>query len=193
MEKMVKIRKWLRDRNNREIIQFILTLLVFPIIVGVWALFVHFSSKTPSGINIEGGVTAGRDVTIQQIQITPDQTSKDLLRKMDELQAEIKRSSPEQRAILERNLAVIQKKFDNLQQAYEEQKAKLAEAYKALATNNFKREFSPEQVKQAKEALARGNTHVAEALFQQVLDKGVVERQRLPTSWGSWRRAASTT
>jgi tetratricopeptide (TPR) repeat protein len=161
---------WLKDRDNREIVG-LLVIVIFGVIGGGWYLYLHLSKPpvseskpTSSGIQF-GDIKAERDV---KINITQQQTSKDLLCKMDELQAELRRSSPEQRASLERDLAVITKKFENLQQAYEEQKAKRAEAYKALT--DFKRDFGPEQVRQAQKALAQGNTETAETLLHKALE-----------------------
>ncbi len=87
--------------------------------------------------------------------------------------AELPTAEAERRAILEKELEAIKYKHDNLLQAFEEQKAKIAEAYQAL--EDFKPEFTPEQAEQAQEALARGDTQAAETLFQQALDKGVEE------------------
>ena len=73
-------------------------------------------------------------------------------------------------ALLERQLTEIQAKRKNPESALEEYKAKLAQAYKAF--DDLKREVLPEQIKQAQEALAKGETANAEKLFSQVLTRG---------------------
>jgi tetratricopeptide (TPR) repeat protein len=118
---------------------------------------------------LKAGVTAGRDVTIQQIQIAPEQFDALLKKRLKEAMAELPTADAERRAFLLKELDAIKGKYDNLQKAHEEQKAKLAEAYKAL--DDFKREFAPDQIKQAQKALAQGDQQKAEALFQQAFKK----------------------
>jgi seryl-tRNA synthetase len=73
-------------------------------------------------------------------------------------------------ALLETQLTTIQAKLKNPESALEEYKAKLAQAYKAF--DDLKREVLPEQIKHAREALAKGETANAEKLFSQVLTRG---------------------
>ncbi len=166
---------WLKDPDNRGIV----TLLV-PIIIAVigagWFLFMNFpksavteSKPAYSGIHIGGDVKAGRDVVIQQIQITPEQYSAFLEKRDKELNSELSTAEAERRDVLLKEQNAIKVKNENLEKALEEQKAKLAEAYKAL--EEFKKDFTPDQVKQAQKALLHGETVNAEALFQKALDK----------------------
>jgi tetratricopeptide (TPR) repeat protein len=145
-----------------------------------WALYKHFS-KPPevkpaiTGVQIGGSVSAGRDVVINNInQNFPQEQFDALLQKrLKEILAQIPQADPQQRALLERELAAIKAKHDNLQQAFEEQKAKLAEAYQAL--DQFKQQVPAGQIEQAQKALAQGQTGAAEKLFQQALEKRTAE------------------
>ena len=87
--------------------------------------------------------------------------------------AELPTAEAERRAVLLKELDGIKAKYDNLKKANEEQQAKLAEAYKAL--EDFKKDFTPDQVKQAQKALAQGEMGKAEALFQKALDQSTLQ------------------
>jgi tetratricopeptide (TPR) repeat protein len=148
-----------------------------------WALYRHFSKQPSSetkqpvtGVQIGGSVTAGRDVVIQNIHTTPEQFDALLQKRLKEVMAQISQADPQQRAVLEKELAAIKAKHDNLQTAFEEQKVKLAEAYQAL--DKFKQEVPAGQIEQAQKALAQGQTGAAEKLFQQVLDKSTKEAEK---------------
>ena len=71
--------------------------------------------------------------------------------------------------VLQRELESVKAKYDNLQKAHEEQKAKLANVYKAL--DDFKRDFTSDQVRQAQKSLVQGETGKAEILFRKALDQ----------------------
>jgi tetratricopeptide (TPR) repeat protein len=174
---MTRIRSWLLKANNPALLGG----AVVAVIVGVWALYIHFSK--PPGIkpanncaHMSGSVTAGRDVVIQNIQTTPEQFDALLQKRLKEVTAQISQANPQQRPRLEKELVAIKAKYNNWQKAFEEQKARLAEAYQAL--DNFKHEVPAEQIKQAQQALARGETKVAENLYQQVLAKSTAEAEK---------------
>jgi tetratricopeptide (TPR) repeat protein len=172
---------WLSNPDNRAVLALIGGAAVSVIGAG-WALFKHFSKPlseikpTVTGVQIGGSVTAGRDVVIQNIQTTPEQFDALLQRRLKEVMGQLPQADPAQRGLLEKELAAIKAKHDNLIEAYEEQKAKLAEAYKAL--DQFKQEFSAGQIEQAQKALARGKTKAAENLYEQVLAKSTAEAKK---------------
>ena len=182
---MSKIRSWwawISSSENRATLA-LLGGAVVTVIGGAWALYIHFSNppeiKTAStGVQISGKVTAGRDVVINNInQNFPQEQFDALLQKrLKEVMAQLPQANPQQRALLEKELAAIKAKYDNLQKSFEDQKAKLAEAYQAL--NKFKHEVPAEQIKQAQKALARGKTKAAEKLYQQVLTKSTAKAEK---------------
>ena len=75
--------------------------------------------------------------------------------------------------VLQRELESVKAKYDNLQKAHEEQKAKLANVYKAL--DDFKRDFTSDQVRQAQKSLVQGETGKAEILFRKALDQSTAQ------------------
>ena len=58
---------------------------------------------------------------------------------------------------------------------------------------NIKKDFTPDQVKQAQKALLLGDTVNAEALFQKALDKSASKLRRPLTNWGFLQKATSIT
>jgi seryl-tRNA synthetase len=118
-----------------------------------------------------------------------------LKRREQEVRAELGQVSAADKsriALLEKQLTEIQAKLKNPEGALEEYKAKLAEAYKAF--DDLKREVLPEQIKQARDALTKGETAIAEELFRQVLSRG--HRKMLPKplfNWANWPMAGSIT
>jgi len=186
---------WLSNPDNRATLGLLGGAAV-TVIGAAWVLFKHFY-KPPSdikpavtGVQIGGSVTAGRDVVIQNIQTTPEQFDALLQKRLKEVMAQLPQADPEKRALLEKEMAAIKAQHDNLQRAYEEQKAKLAEAYKAL--DDFKRDFSPDEIDQAKKNLSQGKTGKAEALFRQALAKSTEQTAEAAYQLGGWRKAAST-
>jgi tetratricopeptide (TPR) repeat protein len=174
---MTRIHSWLLKANTPALLGG----AVVAMIVGVWALYMHFS-KPPeikpanNCAHMSDSVTAGRDMVIQNIQTTPEQFDALLQKRLKEVKAQLPQANPQQRAQLEKGLAAIKDKYDNLQKAFEEQKARLAKAYQAL--DSFKHEVPAEQVKQAQQALARGETKPAENLYQQVLAKSTAGAEK---------------
>ena len=175
MGKLRNIWNWLSIPKNQKTVTFIGSGVVV-VAAAFWTVFTFFykpTSAPTTGIHIEGGVKAGRDVTIQQIQTTPEQFDALLKKRLKEVMAELPTAEAERRAVLLKELDAIKAKNDNLEKAHEEQQAKLAEAYKAL--DDFKKDFAPDQVKQAQKALAQGETGNAEALFQKALDQSTAQ------------------
>jgi tetratricopeptide (TPR) repeat protein len=177
MSELQELWTWLRDPDNRGV----LSLLVVVVVAGVgafWKLYIHRSKK---GATPTGGVTAGRDIVAGQvaggdifnIQFTPDQYAHFLQNINRELLDKLPGAGPEQRETLLREIEAFREKYANLEKAYEEQKTKLAEAAKAL--DDFSQDVAPDRIEKAKEALARGETGLAEDLFRQALDKSAAE------------------
>ncbi|MCA1850495.1 MAG: hypothetical protein LC672_05475, partial [Acidobacteria bacterium] len=122
--------------------------------------------NSPNLKDIHGNVTI-------HYGITPEQYEAGLRRKEQALRqefAQLTTSDTQRQGVLEKELAAVQGKLNNLQAAYEEQKARLAQAQRAL--DDFKRDFPPDEVVRAKEALAHNDTAGAEKLFTQALKTG---------------------
>jgi seryl-tRNA synthetase len=124
----------------------------------MWQVYLHISEKPKDTPSISAsGVTIG---------ISLEQCEAGLKRREQEVRAELSQANAADKdkiALLEKQLAEIQAKLKNPESALEWWKAKLAQAYKAF--DDLKREVLPEQIKQAQEALAKGETADAEKLF----------------------------
>lgn len=181
MGKLGRLWKFLSNPDNRATVA-LLGGAAATLIGGAWALYLHFSKPSlPEGKQTVSGIVAGRDVVAgRDINIInqnyPFEQFENLLEKRNkELLSKIAKADPEQRALLEKELAAIKAKHDDLQKAYEDQKAKLAEAYKALGNLP---DFPPDQLDRARKALAQGETAAAEALFRQALEKGTGQAEK---------------
>lgn len=180
---------WLAPSNNRGRVTLLITFL--GILGGVFAFFYLNFYKNPAeikppvtGVQIGGSVTAGRDVVINNInqnfpiehyENSLKERNKEILEKIEQLE-KTTQADPHQRVLLEKELAAIKAKHDNLQKAFEEQKVRLAEAYKAI--DDFKQEFPPEQLERARKALVQGDVGAAEGLFRQALEKGTEQAEK---------------
>ena len=146
------------------------------IVGGIWAVYLHFY-KSPSpetkplntGVQIRGSVTAGRDVVIQNIQITPEHFYAQRKQRLKEIMAEMPQADPERQALLEKERTAIIAEFEDLYKAYEEQKAILTGPYRAL--DDFKGNFPSDQLDLAKKNLAKGDKAAAKVLFRQAFEK----------------------
>ncbi len=171
MDKIQDFCNWLLKAENRETLGF-LAAGVAVVAAAVWKIFTYFSEKKRSREKHSiSGISAGRDIIagghIFNIQITREQTESLLASQMEKIMAELPTADPAKQELLAKELEVIQEKHANLEGAYEEQKTKLAEAYQAL--DDLKEKFPSAQLAQAREALAKGETHIANALFRQAL------------------------
>jgi tetratricopeptide (TPR) repeat protein len=145
---------WLSKTKNQKTFAIIGGGLA-AVIGGAWQVYLHVS---------EAPVTIG---------ITLEQYETGLKRREQEVRAELREASAADKdkiALLEKQLAEIQDQLKNPASALEDYKAKLAQAYKAF--DDLKREVLPEQIKQAQDALTKGETAAAERLFTQVLTRG---------------------
>jgi tetratricopeptide (TPR) repeat protein len=187
MDKLGTIWSWLSNADNQRTLGFIGS-GVAAAVAAAWALYRHFS-KSPSkatpaitGVQIVGGsvsgpVTVTQNIqNIQNIQTTPEQFDALLQKRLKEVVDQLPQADPAKRARLDKEKVAIEAKYDNLQKAFEEQKAKLAEAYQALG--QFKQEVPAGQIEAAQKALAQGETGSAEKLFQQVLEKSQAEAEK---------------
>ncbi len=147
-----KLWDWLSEEKNQKTLRLIGAGLA-ALTIACWAVFTHFHR-------------AG------EIKLTPEQYADYLTYKDKQKYAELEKTKEDdpKRKALEIELAAIQKKLANLETAFKEQEEKLSGASKAL--EDFKSEFPPDQVKKARQALVKGETGAAEALFQQALAKG---------------------
>ncbi len=182
MGKLGRLWKWLLNPDNRATVGLIGSGIA-AIMVGAWALYLHLSKpptpefKQPlSGIVAGRDVVAGRDINIINQNYPLEQFEKLLKERNKDILDKIAQADPEQRALFNKELAAIKAKYDNLQKAYEEQKARLAEASKAI--EDFKRDFPPEQLQRARKALAQGDVGAAEGLFRRALEKGTEQAEK---------------
>lgn len=138
-------------------------------------------SSTDGSILINGSVNTtaheGGSVVIATgkvtIGITIEEYEAGLKRKETEIREALERltvDNLEKRKILEKELAATRERLSNLEVAFEDQKVKLAEASEAL--QDFRKDFAPEQFRQAQQALNKGDLSIAKNLFQNVLEYG---------------------
>jgi tetratricopeptide (TPR) repeat protein len=157
-----------------------------------WQVYTHFSKPETSGAPprvqaSQGGIAAGGNVSPTAssggiavvstapvtIGITLEQYEAGLERKEQETRAELAQASAEDKdkiALLEKELTDVQAKLKNPEAALEEYKNKLVQAYQAL--DDLKQEIPLNQLEQAQQALAKGQSGDAEKLFQKVLSQG---------------------
>lgn len=118
-----------------------------------------------------------------EIGISPEQHVTILTLREREIRAELAQTSKADKvqiALLEKELAGVQAQLNNLGAAFEEYKAKLAEAHRSL--DGFKQEVPKEQLEQARKALAKGQTKDAEEIFKKVLGLKDKARETLEKS-----------
>jgi Tfp pilus assembly protein PilF len=90
-------------------------------------------------------------------------------RELQKEMAELREKEVEVRAILAKEREAIQEKFADLPGSFKQWQDQLAEVGRALG--DFRREFSPDLLERAREALARGDTGLAESLLRQALGR----------------------
>ena len=175
MDKLGLIWDWLSDDSNRAIISWIGGGLVV-IAGGFWTIIKFFSKRGTdskqaiSGIIAGGAISAGGNITIINKDFPLEKFENLLKERNQEILDKIAHVTPEKRGLLENELEAIKSSHDNLLKAYEEQKARLAEAYQAI--DEFKQNVPSDQLEKAKKNLAHGQTEAAEALFRQALERG---------------------
>ena len=107
------------------------------------------------------------------IGITLEQYDAGLKRREQEVRAELLQTNRPDKArvaLLEKELAAVEAKRQNLEQSLADHKAKLAEAHQAL--EKFKGEVPADQLAQAQQALQKGDAAAAEKLFGDVVQSG---------------------
>jgi tetratricopeptide (TPR) repeat protein len=184
---------WLSKPNHQKTLAFIGGGLAIAI-GGVWQAYLQFSERPKQTTTIptpNGVITAGRSVSSTAstggvavvttgnvtIGITREQYEAGLKRKEQDTRAEIAQASAADKdklALLEKELTDVQTKLNNPEAGLEEYKNKLAQAYRALA--DLKQEIPHKELKQAQQALAKGETADAENIFQKVLSQGNKEK-----------------
>ncbi len=183
---------WVSDPNHQRTLGFIGAGIAAAAIAG-WTVYVHFSDQvTPvaaprvtvsnGGIATGGDVTAKAgpggtaivatgDVTISGISL--EQYEAGLKRREQEVRDELSRTrrvDTDKIALLEKELAAAEAKRQNPEQALSDFSAKLAEASQAL--EKLKGDLPADQLAEAQQALGKGDTAAAEALFTDALAQG---------------------
>ena len=185
---------WVSDPNHQRTLGFIGAGIAAVAIAG-WTVYVHFSDKVtpvaaPWVSASNGGIAAGRDLSntaaaggtailntgsnnTVTIGFTLEQYEAALKRREQEVreeQARTHRSDTDKIALLEKELAAAEAKRQNPEQALSDFTAKLAEASQAL--EKLKGDLPTDQLAEARQALGKGNTAAAEALFTEALAQG---------------------
>jgi tetratricopeptide (TPR) repeat protein len=180
---------WLSKPNHQKTLAFIGGGLAIAI-GGAWQAYLHFSEKPKESTTITvsgGGIAAGGNVSATAaaggnavittgnvtIGISLEQYEAGLKRKEQETRAELAQASASDKdklALLEKELTDVQAKLNNPQAALEEYKNKLAQAYRAL--DDLRQEIPLNQLEQAQQALAQGQSGDAEKLFEKVRSQG---------------------
>ncbi len=152
--------RWISDPNHQRTLGFI-GAFIAALAAGGWQPYVHFSADSkPASTTIYRGITL-------------KEHEESLERREQELREEFTKTSAadkERLALLEKQLAAATAKRENPEASLADFKVKLAEASQALA--KFKGELPEDQLKQAQEALAKGDTAAAEEAFAKVLEQG---------------------
>lgn len=189
MKHLKTVWHWLSQEGIQKTLAIVITVLAV-VIGGVWQAYLHFSEKpkdtpTPTVSASGGGIAAGGNVAATAapgapaivatgnvtIGVTPEQYADGLKRREQEIRTEMRLSQDsttdkKKIAQLEKQLADTQAKLGNPKATLGDYKAILEQASKDL--DHFKGEFSPKQLEDARQSLAKGDTKPAEMLFQQV-------------------------
>ncbi len=189
MKHLKTVWHWLSQREVQKTLAIVSAGLAV-VMGGAWQAYLHFSGKpkdtlTPTVSASSGGIAAGGNVAATAapgapaiiatgnvtIGVTPEQYADGLKRREQEVRTEIRLSQDsavdkKKIAQLEKQLADTQAKLENPKAALGDYKAILEQASKDL--DHFKGEFSPKQLEDARQSLAKGDTKPAEMLFQQV-------------------------
>lgn len=179
--------EWLSKRKNQRTLAFIGSRLV--VLVGAgWTVYLHWEKKkepppSPQISASRGGIAAGGNVTATAqpggtaviatgdvtIGITLEQHHDFLKQREEELRAELAKASREEKAVLEKQLGVVEQQLANLKESYQKRVALLQE--RIVALEKLKGEFPEEALAAAEAALAQGDTSKADALFRQIEEK----------------------
>jgi tetratricopeptide (TPR) repeat protein len=116
------------------------------------------------------------DVSEFHLKVSPKEFKVDLITRENHIKQEISQEQdPQKKAEKQKELQVAQKRIENPDQALKEYEEKTAAAYKAL--EGFKEEIGKRSLAKAKEALEKGDTSLAERLFQGVFDRGSIAQK----------------
>jgi tetratricopeptide (TPR) repeat protein len=145
---------------------------------GLWAVYTFFakrgkkSSSGPGVTQSMSNIQAGGDVAVtqQNINVPIEQFDKLLKERNADILARLPQADPQEKQIFLKEIDDIAEKNKNLEQAKQLYEQKLAEAAKAL--EDYKKQFPPGEIDQARDALSRGDTQAAVGLFQQALQTG---------------------
>ena len=181
---------WVSDPNHQRTLGFIGAGITAVAIAG-WTVYVHFSASNTrcssgrvcfqrrdrNGRRCDGEAGPGGTAIVATgpvtIGIPLEQYEADLKRREQVFREELARTdrdNKEKIALLEKELAAAEAKRQNPEQALSDFSAKLAEASQAL--EKLKGDLPADQLAEARQALSKGDTAAAEALFTQVLAQG---------------------
>lgn len=119
---------------------------------------------------------SGADVSEFHLKVSSKEFQVGLKTRENHIRQKIaQEQDPQKKAEKQKELQVAQKQIENPDQALKEYEEKAAAAYKAL--EGFKEEIGKRSLAKAKEALEKGDTSLAERLFQEVLDRGSIAQK----------------
>ena len=157
----VKQRRWwacVIDPKHRSTLRFIGAGIAAAAIAG-WTVYVHFSPPVATPPVIIG-------ISLEQYEAGLKRREQEV---RDDL-ARTDRDNKEEIARLEKELAAAETKRQNPEQALSDFSEKLAEASQAL--EKFKGDLPADRLAEARQALGKGDTAAAEALFTEALAQG---------------------
>ncbi len=179
---------WIRLTEQRMHRMFAL----FAALIGAtWTIYLHLYEKKELPMQtvsaMRGGIASGGNVVVTAstggsavittgnvtIGITLEQHEESLRSREQEIRQEIAQFGGEDKkkiALLETELAAAQLKLQNSASDLDSYKVKLIEAFKTL--DKFKHVFGDDQLHQARQALANGNTTAPELLLGKILTVG---------------------
>jgi tetratricopeptide (TPR) repeat protein len=172
--------KFLSEENNRKTLAFI-SGGIATLIVGIWAVYVHFSDKNSSpkqhieakegSVATGGNITAGGDI---HFGITLEKHEASLKRKEEEIREEyaVSALSSERRALLEKKLAALQQKRTHLEESLKATQKVYADTVQLLE-EKLSAQLPSERIEQAKKAITEGDPALAESLLNEVVESGM--------------------
>jgi len=164
-----------------------ITSAVIGTVIAVWQLYLNISNEQQQTVN--NGIYARGDINVSpkggsnavvasgnatvEIGITLKEYEDGLRRQevilTNKLRESIGKQEQEKRLSLETKLKVINKRLNNLQQSYEDEKQRRLSAINTL--EQLKDELPEAKIAEAEKHLQTGETDIAEKLFDSIVDK----------------------
>ena len=147
--------KFLSVEENREILYFIGGVMA-ALAIAIWQIYVHFSDKKTS----DG--------------LTEEKLEAILKRRDEEIREKYAASEPgsEQRALLEKEQAALEQKRTNLEESLEAAQKVHADIIK-LFNEKLTAQLPSDRIEQAKTAITKGDSALAESLLEEVVASGI--------------------